>query len=139
MYNSIQMESDLIEVQLSVDIKNEAVIAHLFFQNKSAKKIYLNKQILYYDGIARNKYFEITSNRNNKIDYLGIMANCIRKPEEFVELGPGEKIQSTIQLNKYYDLIKGDKYSIQYDAFNPTYSKEQQLMQMQSNRVEINY
>lgn len=133
------MESDLIEVQLSVEIKNETVIAHLFFQNKSEGKIYLNKQLIYHEGMVRNNYFEITNNSNNEADYLGIMANCIRKPEEFVELGPDEKIYTTIQLNEYYELIKGCKYNIQYSAFNPSFSEDQELLQMQSNEVEISY
>lgn len=132
------MESDLIEVQLSVEIKNETVIAHLFFQNKSERIIYLNKQLIYDDGIVRNNYFEII-NGNNEADYLGIMANCIKEPEEFVELGPGEKIDSSIPLNEYYGLIKGYKYSIQYSAFNPSFSEDQQLMHMESNKVEISY
>lgn len=133
------MESDLIEVQLSVEITDETVIAHLLFQNKSERIIYLNKQLIYDDGIARNNYFEITDNSNNEADYLGIMANCIRNPEEFVELGPDEKIHSSIQLNEYYELIKGYKYNIQYYAFNPSFSEDQELMEMQSNKVEISY
>jgi hypothetical protein len=133
------MKHDLIEVQLSVEIKNETVIAHLFFQNKSERKIYLNKQLIYDDGIVRNNYFEITSNTNNEADYLGIMANCIRKPEEFVELKPDEKIHTSIQLNEYYELIKGCKYNVQYSAFNPSFSEDQELLEMQSNKVEMSY
>jgi hypothetical protein len=133
------MESDSIEVQLSVEIKNEMVIAHLLFQNKSERKIYLNKQLIYDDGIVRNNYFEITSNINSEADYLGIMANCIRMPEEFVELNPDEKVHASIQLSEYYELIKGCKYNIQYSAFNPSFSEDQELMEMQSNKVEISY
>lgn len=133
------MENDLIEVQLSVDTKKEIIEAYLIFQNKSGKKIYLDKQTIYYNGVVRNNYFEITSKDNDEVDYLGIMANCIRKPEEFVELGLGEKIYSSIQLSDFYKLIKGDKYNIQYSAFNPSFSEDQKLMLMESNKVEIVY
>ena len=133
------MGKDLIEVQLSVEIKDGTVIAHLFFWNKSEKKVYLNKQTMYYNGVVRNSYFEIMNSENIKTAYLGIMANCIRKPEEFVELDPGGKIYSSIQLNNIYRLIKGDNYNIQYSAFNPSFSEDQKLMQMESNKVEITY
>jgi hypothetical protein len=133
------MESNLIDVHLSVEIKEEALVAHLNFQNKSTKKVYLDKQTIYYKGEVRNNYFEIYSNDEEEIDYLGMMANCELLPENFVELEPGKDLKTTIQLNEFYKLDKGDKYSIQYYACNPSFIKEQQLMQMESNKVEITY
>ena len=133
------MESNLIDVQLSVEIKEEALVAHLSFQNKSPKKVFLDKQTIYYKGEVRNNYLEIYNREDEEIDYLGIMANCTLLPEDFIELGPGKELKTTIQLNNFYKLDKGDKYSIQYYACNPSFLKEQQLMQMESNKVEITY
>ncbi len=41
------MMNDVIDVQLSVELRNKIVLAHLTFQNKSEKNIYLNKQVMY--------------------------------------------------------------------------------------------
>jgi hypothetical protein len=131
------MESGLIDVHLTAELKVEKVIAHLTFCNRSGKKVYLNKQTTYYNGEVRNDYLEITGDDNVKSDYLGIMANCTREPDEFVALAPGEKINVSIPLNEFYKLAKGNKYRIQYSAFNPSFLKEQELMEMQSNEVEI--
>ena len=133
------MNSNLIDVQLSVEIREEIVLAHLFFRNKSEKKIYLDKQTIYYNGEVQNNYFEITNTDDEEMDYLGIMANCTLRPEDFIELEPGKELNSTIQLNNFYKIAKGDKYSIQYYAYNPSFLKEQQLMEMESNKVEIAY
>lgn len=133
------MEAGLIEVHLTAEIKDEKVIAHLTFCNRSEKRVYLNKQTMYYDGEVRNDYLEVTGADNIKSDYLGVMANCIREPEEFVVLKPGEKINTSIPLSEFYKLVRGNKYRVQYNAFNPSFLKEQQLMEMQSNEVEIVY
>jgi hypothetical protein len=133
------MVSSLIDVHLTVEIKYEKVIAYLIFSNKSEKRVYLNKQLIYYNGEVRNDYMEITGDSDVNPDYLGLMANCTREPDEFIILEPGEKVNSSIQLNDFYKLSKGNNYLIQYNAFNPSYSNEQQLMEMQSNKIEISY
>lgn len=135
------MGAHVIEVMLSVE-KNEALIANLIFRNKSDKSIYLNKQVVYYDGQVRNNYFEIEDINGEEIDYLGMMANCTRTPDEYVLLQPGEEISSAISLREFYELKKGNNYKIQYDAINPGFKEEhhqQQSMEMQSNEVKISY
>jgi len=133
------MEMDVIEVKLSIE-KNEAVIAHLIFQNKSGKNIYLNKQVMYYNGWVRNSYFEIENSNGVRISYLGIMANCTRMPDEYLILKPAEEVSSAISLKEWYKLTKGESYKIKYYAFNPSFKQEQQQsMEMQSNQVEILY
>lgn len=133
------MEMDVIEVKLSIE-KNEAVIAHLIFQNKSGKSIYLNKQVMYYNGWVRNNYFEIENSNGVRISYLGIMANCTRMPDEYLLLKPDEEVSSAISLKEWYKLTKGESYKIKYYAFNPSFKQgQQQSMEMQSNQVEILY
>ena len=131
----------LIEVKLSVE-KNEAVIAHLVFRNKSEKSIYLNKQVMYYDGQVRNDYFVIEDSDGDEIDYLGMMANCTRTPDEYILLQPGEEISSAISLKEFYELKKGNDYKVQFDAINPGFKEEerqQKSMEMTSNKVKISY
>lgn len=133
------MESGLIDVHLAVEKKDEKVLAHLIFSNKSDGKFYLNKQVMYYNGEVRNDYLEVTGDNDVMVDYLGMMANCTREPEEFVVLAPGEKISVSIPLSDFYKLEKGNNYSIQYNAYNPSLLKAQEMMEMQSNEVEIAY
>jgi hypothetical protein len=131
------MDDNLIDVHLWVEIKEENLIAHLYFLNNSSKKVYLDKQTIYYNGEVRNNYFEIYNKEEEEIDYLGVMANSTLNPEDFVELAPGEKLNSTIQLNDFYKIYKGDRYSIMYYAYNPSFLNHQQLMHMESNKVEV--
>jgi hypothetical protein len=133
------MEKNLINVQLSVEVKNETVLAHLSFQNKSGKNIYLNKQVMYHGGFVRNNYFKIENSNGMKTRYLGMMANCTRMPDEYLQLGSEEIIKSTISLKEAYELKEGENYQIQYYAYNPSYLEEQRITKMQSNKVEISY
>lgn len=129
-----------VEVKLSVEIINKVVKAHLSFQNKSGRSILLNKQVMYYGGEVFNNYFKIEDSKGVRIDYLGVMANCIRTPDEYIQLGPDEAINSIIPLEKYYELKEDEKYKIQYSAFNPSYKGESWgLMEMESNKVVISY
>lgn len=133
------METDIIEVRLTIE-KNEAVTAHLIFRNKSERSIYLNKQVMYFDGQVRNNYVEIKNSKGVRVSYLGVMANCTRMPDEYLLLQPGEAISSAISLSEWYKLTKGERYRIQYYAFNPAFKQEQQQsMEMQSNKVKISY
>lgn len=133
------METDVIEVKLSVE-KNEAVMAHLIFKNISVRSIFLNKQIMYYNGEVRNNYFEIVKSNGARVSYLGFMANCTRMPDEYILLQPDEEISSAISLKEWYKLTKGENYIVRYYAFNPSFKEQQQqLMEMQSNKVEIFY
>jgi hypothetical protein len=133
------MEKDIIEVELSIE-KNEALFARLIFLNKSDKVIYLNKQVSYYDDMVINDYFEIKDSNGVSIDYLGIMSNCTKMPDEYILLLPGEKLSSAISLKEFYRLTKGENYNIRYYAYNPSLQQEQQqTMKMTSNKVEISY
>lgn len=129
-----------VEVKLSIEIKDKSVFAHLIFQNKSENGIYLNKQLTYYEGAVSNDYFKIKDSKGGSVDYLGVMSNCTRMPDEYFQLGPGETVNSTIPLEVFYELKEGGKYNIQYYGYNPTMKGEQpQLMKMQSNKVKISY
>lgn len=133
------MENELISVHLSVEVKNGTVLAHLTFQNKSGKDIYLNKQVMYNNGEVRNNYFKIENSEGIKTRYLGMMANCTRMPDEYLQLGSEEIVKSTISLKEAYELKDGESYVIQYYAYNPSYLEEQKITKMQSNKVEITY
>lgn len=133
------METNLIDIKLSIEKKENDIIANLLFYNSSPGKIYLEKQTIYFNNEVRNNYFEIFDEDAIEVDYKGIMAKRVILPEDFLEVNPGEEIKSSIPLEKFYELKKGSKYKIQYFAYNPSYLKEQDLFEMQSNAVEVNY
>jgi hypothetical protein len=61
-------------------------------------------------------------------------------PDEYIPLGPCETVNSTIPLEKFYELKEGGKYKVQYCAFKPSYKDERWgLMEMESNKVNISY
>lgn len=128
-----------IEVQLSVEQNMNKILAHLVFRNKSAEKIFLDKQTIYYNGEVRNNYFEILNSDKEEVDYLGRMINCTLLPEDFIELAEGNEIESTVLLSDFYKMDQGHKYVIQYYAYNPSFEEEKQTMKMESNTVEISY
>ena len=135
------MENEFkIEVKLSVEVNDKSILAHLIFQNESGSSIYLNKQLTYFGGRVRNDYFKIVDSKGASVDYLGVMANCTRMPDEYILLEPGEIVNSTIPLETVYEFKEGGMYNIQYYGYNPTMKGEQpQLMKMQSNEVKITY
>jgi hypothetical protein len=96
--------------------------------------------VTYYDGEVRNDYFIINDSRSVCVDYLGVTANCTRTPDEYIQLAPGEIINSKIPLDEFYELKEGKKYKIQYYAYNPSIKDERWgLMKMESNKVVISY
>jgi hypothetical protein len=139
LVNKKGMETKLVDVGLTVEAKGDLLMAHLLFKNVSLKKIHLEKQTIYFNNEVRNTYFEIADSDGIEVDYTGMMAKRLILPEDFVEVNPGGIIKATIPLNEFYEVTKGNKYSIRYYAFNPGYMKEQELMEMVSNEVKVVY
>jgi hypothetical protein len=128
-----------IDVQLKIETRESELVAHLLFSNNSSGKIFLDTWTICSDDVFRREIFSITDENNNEVPYSGMMVKRDVLPEDFIVLNNGDKIETSITLNRGYKLIKGKKYIIQYQAFIPTFLKEQLLMEMQSNKVEVVY
>lgn len=128
-----------INVNLSVEIKDQAVLAHLQFTNNTSDQLYLDKYNICLDGIFRNNVFEITEEKEKEAVYTGPMIKRKIRPEDFILLQKGENIKVTVNLNNGYKLIKGKRYIVQYYAFNPGLFEDSPLMEMESNKVAILY
>jgi hypothetical protein len=59
--------------------------------------------------------------------------------EDFIGVGPGEVIENNISLGKVYKVNRGNVYTIQYYAYNPSYMEKSELMKLESNIVEVAY
>ena len=133
------MEKKFIEVALSIEVIQDKIIASVQFPNKFSEKIFLDSWTICLDDNFSNNIFNITDDNNKVISYKGPMVNREVLPEHFIAVDPGEIINTKITLNNGYKLEKGNKYLIQYFAYNPSYGINQHLIGMRSNKVEIVY
>jgi len=128
-----------INVQLSIEIKDREVLAHLLFSNNTTNRLYIDRYTTCLDGQFRNEVFQISDERGRKISYTGPLVKRKIKREDFVLLEVGENVSSTVTLNEVYSLTKGKKYLIQFSAFNPGLEDDGPLVDMESNMVKVLY
>ena len=134
------MEFLVMDVHLSVEIKDDLLVAHLLFLNKSAQKIYLDGMTLCSENKVEREVFTITDEDGKRAAYTGRMLKRSVTPEEYISLNVGEQITTTAVLNNAYRLRKGNNYTIRYAAYNPqALHDDDPLIKMESNKVEIEY
>lgn len=128
----------LPEINLSIEKRQDDLIAHLTFFNNTTNDLYLDQQTICSDIKLQRNLFSILEQKK-RLDYVGIMVKRVVEPEDFIVLNSGQKIETSVLLNECYELKKGRKYSIQYIGFNPSYLELQELMKMESNKVDCFY
>ena len=133
------MESKLIDILMAVEVKETKMIAHLQFCNHGSKNIYLDEQTICFDNRTRGDYFIIKNKNGKVVDYTGTMVKREINPEYFISLNPGEKIETSINLDEVYEIKKGKKYTIQYSTYHPHYLEEQDFCKIESNVVELSF
>ena len=138
-YNTVKMEETSIVINLTVEQRENVLVAHLLFFNNSSIKYYLDKYTICYNGEFTREVFKIIDEKNNKLDYMGAMIKRKIKPEDFMPLDSGDSIKTRVILNNVYRLRRGRKYSIQYTVFNLDYLRVQEIMLIESNKVDVVY
>lgn len=133
------METKKIDVQLSIEVNNEIMRAHLMFTNITHDKLYLDTWAIFVDNKATKDYFYITDEDNCIVKYVGKMVKRIFKAEDFIEIHAGEKISGYINLEKDYKLEKGKRYFIKYSTLHPASLNGTGIMKLESNTVEVVY
>jgi len=134
------MEFLVMDVHLSVEIKDDLLVAHLLFLNKSTQKIYLDGMTLCSENKVEREVFTLIDEDGKRAAYTGRMLKRNVTPEEYISLDIGEQLTTTAILNEAYRLRRGNKYIIQYSAYNPqTLHDDDPLIKMESNHVEIAY
>ncbi len=133
------MKTKSVDINLSLEVINEEVMANVRFCNESDNIVYLDSWTLCMDDVFRGSVFSIAYDNDMRAMYSGMMVNRLVLPEHFIELGTGESINALITINKGYKLVKGKKYSIRFCAINPACPGKQQSMELWSNKVEIVY
>lgn len=138
-YNNVKMEETSIVINLSVEQKENVLVAHLLFFNNSSIKYYLDKYTICYNGEFTRDVFQIMDEKNNKLDYIGARVKRKVKPEDFIPLESGEAVKTRVILNNAYRLRRGRKYNIQFTVFNLDYLRVQEIMLIESNKVDVVY
>lgn len=133
------MTEKFVDIELSASVNNNTLIAELVFSNKTGKKLFLDKLTICHNNKVKNNLFKVLDKNNNRVDYTGMMLKRFITPDDFLAIEPGEEIKSSIALDEVYKVIKGNKYTIQYYAYNPSYEDVSGLEKLESNKVEISY
>jgi hypothetical protein len=133
------MNEKLVEIELTADVINGDLVAHMCFVNNTNKVVYLDDQTICYENRIRGDYFKIKNEKGKEVDYTGQKGCRDLKPELFLKLNLKGKIETYINLSEVYELKKGKKYTIQYAAYHPSYLEEQELAKIESNIVEVVY
>lgn len=61
------------------------------------------------------------------------------RPEDYIVFNTGDKIETIIDIHSVYELIKGNKYIINYFNYHPASLDVGGLLQLESNKVEFRY
>src|SRR5688572_27482019 len=103
-FKSTTMEEKQIDITLSIESKDDVLVAHLLFFNNTSKKYYLDKYTICYDGIFTRNVFTIIDERSKQIDYIGVRANRKVTVDDFIVLDVGESVKTRVVLNNGYGL-----------------------------------
>ena len=108
------MDNKKIDIHLTVEVKDDVVLAHLHFTNVSTEQIHLDTWAIFADKRIRNDYFKIFNEKNKIVDYTGMMVKRMFRPEDYMVFNFGDKIDTSIEIHSVYELLKGKKYIINY-------------------------
>src|SRR5687768_8398761 len=115
------MSEKFVDIDLSASVYENSLIARLKFSNNTGKKLFLDKLTICFNNDIRNNLFKVLDENNNRVDYKGEMVKRSITPEDFVAIDSGENIETKIVIDEVYKVSKGNKYTIQYYAYNPSY------------------
>jgi len=133
------MSEKLIDIELLVSINENEFIANLVFKNNTDKRVFLDRLTICYNNKIENNLFKILDKNNDRVDYKGVMVKRDVSSEDFISINSGESIETNIALDEVYKVNKGNKYTIQYYAYNPSYKDISELTKLESNKVEVAY
>jgi hypothetical protein len=137
--NDSYMDIKTISIELSAKVINDELLANLSLVNDTSNEMYLDEQTICYEGRVRGDFFKIKNEQGEDVDYTGLKVSRDIKPENFIILTSGQKIEVNVNLSKVYELIKGMKYTIQYSTYHPSCFDDEDLTKIESNKVEISF
>ena len=131
------MDISFIKVELSVAKKDRKIFANLTFSNNSFEIVSLDKLRICHGNKIQNSLFKIFDEKKRMIDYDGPMVKRFITAEDFIMIDPGQKIETSVQLDNVYELKIGKKYTIQYSAYLNNNLKDSGIEKIESNVVEV--
>jgi hypothetical protein len=129
----------IIEVDLTLAIKENSLLAHLVFSNITSNELLLDKFLICYNNIIRNNLFKVFDDKNREVDYLGPYVKRFISEEDYISVHPGEKVETSVVSNEVYEVKKGKRYKIQYSAYHPVDIEGSEITKVKSNLAEIVY
>jgi hypothetical protein len=131
------MDINFIEVELSVAKKDKKILANLVFSNNTTEIVSLDKLRICHGNKILNNLFKIFDEKRRMIDYDGPMVKRFITPEDFINIDPGQKIETSVELDEVYELKDGKKYTIQYSAYLNNNLTNSDIEKIESNVVEL--
>lgn len=107
---------DNYAVDIRLELKNSSGKVKLTFHNPSNKYAYIAKWQTLKDGELNNSIFKITTGLD-EVNYIGrqVKLAAPTKPEDYIQLAPGQTLTSEVDLQNFYDFKWGvNEYQIQY-------------------------
>jgi hypothetical protein len=137
----VDMGLILFKVQLSIEVKGDALEASLVFENCTPTELYLDGMTLCWKNKIDRDMFVLKDKNGKRVDYTESIKNRKISPEDFVLLNKGDQFKSIVNINDAYDVRKGETYKIQYSTYNPaSYDPEDStLIKMESNEIEVTF
>ncbi|MEO6613454.1 MAG: hypothetical protein ABIT05_15770 [Chitinophagaceae bacterium] len=139
----ILKDASFIRIQLRVNpLSSDVIFAYVSFENRSTDSQFIYRLLLPEDGKTRTDLFSIfdTATLDN-MEYKGYKAgNYLKlgadddqgviipqmKRNNFIVMGPGQKLEYKINIAKYYDFSRlkgGEKLAIVYSECMPAISQ----------------
>jgi len=127
----------IIEVDLTLAVKENRLLAQLVFSNNTSNKLLLDKFLICYNNSIRNNLFKVFDDENREVDYIGPYVKRFITEEDYISVPPGEKVETSVALNEVYEVKSGKRYKIQYSAYHPVNIEGSEITRVESNPVEI--
>ncbi|OQP53561.1 hypothetical protein [Niastella populi] len=131
------MDINFIKVELSVAKKDRKIFANLIFSNNTSETVSIDKLRTCHGNKIQNNLFKIFDEKKRMIDYDGPMVKRFITPEDFIMIDPGQKIETSVELDEVYELKNGKKYTIQYSAYLNNNLTNSSIEKIESNVVEV--
>ncbi len=114
MLGSVAVHSAGLEIALSPSAENagDGTIEYSLI-NQTGATIHVLRWQTPVDGLT-NDLFSVRQN-GEEIAYIGPLYKRVApRPEDFVELKPGESLDAKVDLSTWYDMRKGGQYEVSY-------------------------
>lgn len=104
------------ELELTIGTTKGGLSVNVELLNKSSKVLWVLPWATPFEMPLLNDCFVINSMDGRKIDYIGIFARRSSPAmSDFIKIVPGDSLNASVDLARYYALSKGEFYTVSVD------------------------